>query len=148
MVIELQVSDSWVAYGLNKRRSCNWVVSHLQIKTFYAKQTASWYQVLISFEKHKYYQISSGIFFPYLLRERVEPTNLRAQPIFSWCTMHHTVHQIWGQSAASHCASKYFLRYLSLPRKNIQFSTHNVSFCTAIKFSEPCAAWSSKSKPP
>jgi len=27
-------------YGPNKRRSCNWVVSHLRITDFYAKQTA------------------------------------------------------------------------------------------------------------
>jgi len=39
------VSRSWVAksftnYGPNKHRSCHWVVSHLRITAFYAKQTA------------------------------------------------------------------------------------------------------------
>ena len=45
MVIGLQVSRNWVAksftnYGPNKHRSCHWVVSHLRITAFYAKQTA------------------------------------------------------------------------------------------------------------
>jgi len=31
---------SFTNYGPNKRRSCNWIVSHLRITDFYAKQTA------------------------------------------------------------------------------------------------------------
>ena len=31
---------SFTNYGPNKRRTCNWVVSHLRITDFYAKQTA------------------------------------------------------------------------------------------------------------
>ena len=38
MLVELR--KSFTNYGLNKRRSCNWVVSHLRITEFYAKQTA------------------------------------------------------------------------------------------------------------
>ena len=34
MVVELR--KSFTNYGSNKRRSCNWVVSHLQITDFYA----------------------------------------------------------------------------------------------------------------
>ena len=39
MLVELR--KSFTKYGPNKRRSCNWVVSHLRITDFYAKQTAS-----------------------------------------------------------------------------------------------------------
>ena len=38
MLVELR--KSFTNYGPNKRRSCNWVVSHLRITEFYAKQTA------------------------------------------------------------------------------------------------------------
>jgi len=36
----VELRKSFTNYGPNKRRSCNWVVSHLRITEFYAKQTA------------------------------------------------------------------------------------------------------------
>ena len=41
MLVELR--KSFTNYGPNKRRSCNWIVSHLRITEFYAKQTAPQY---------------------------------------------------------------------------------------------------------
>ena len=41
MLVELR--KSFTNYGPNKRRSYNWVVSHLRITEFYAKQTAPRY---------------------------------------------------------------------------------------------------------
>jgi len=37
----VELRKSFTNYGPNKRRSCNWVVSHLRITEFYAKQTAT-----------------------------------------------------------------------------------------------------------
>jgi len=36
----VELRKSFTNYGPNKRRSCNWIVSHLRITEFYAKQTA------------------------------------------------------------------------------------------------------------
>jgi len=36
----VKLRKSFTNYGPNKRRSCNWVVSHLWITEFYVKQTA------------------------------------------------------------------------------------------------------------
>jgi len=36
----VELRKPFTNYGPNKRRNCNWVVSHLRITKFYAKQTA------------------------------------------------------------------------------------------------------------
>jgi len=38
--VTVELRKSFTNYGPNKRRSCNWVVSHLRITAFYVKQTA------------------------------------------------------------------------------------------------------------
>jgi len=53
MAVELR--KSFTNYGSNKHRSCNWVVSHLRITVFYAKQTAP--EMRISPEKDLFFMI-------------------------------------------------------------------------------------------
>jgi len=57
-------------YGPNKRRSCNWVVSHLRITAFYAKQTAPNLSFPVS-KKHHEWKMSFPTFT--FLRFRVKP---------------------------------------------------------------------------
>jgi len=38
--VAVELRKSFMNYGPNKRSSCNWAASHLQITAFYAKQTA------------------------------------------------------------------------------------------------------------